>query len=257
MRRRRQLLVRFGDLEQRRATRRVVQRAVVDLVALERRVLAQVVPVRGVDDVLVLLVAPLELGDDVVRLDLPRVDLDVERCLGVQRDGLEVFPRGLCFERIEVLARRGEELLRLVERDPSFDAHSLLGVGRDDVELFLRVAAAHDAVWIAGRPRFVDDDRRRRALLRRDLVLVRPAPVVGHRAPLEHRRVERGVVGDAHGRIVDEHENRLALHVDALVVVPAVLGRDDAVADEDDAGRCRCSSPDGRGASWRCSRRGT
>ena len=39
-----------------------------------------------------------------------------------------------------------------------------------------------------------------------------------------------------HGRVVDEHEDRLALHIDALVVIPAVFRRDDAVADEDDVG---------------------
>jgi hypothetical protein len=37
---------------------------------------------------------------------------------------------------------------------------------------------------------------------------------------------------DRHGRIVDQHHQRLAGDVDALVVVPAVLRRLDAVADE-------------------------
>ena len=39
-----------------------------------------------------------------------------------------------------------------------------------------------------------------------------------------------------HLRIVDEHDHRLALEIDALEVVPVVLGRDDAVADEDEVG---------------------
>jgi hypothetical protein len=83
----------------------------------------------------------------------------------------------------------------------------------------------------------VDDQRRRGALLRGDLVLVRPPAVVGHRAPLEDRVVELlRILRVGHGRIVDEHHDRLPADVDALVVVPAVLGRDDAVPDEHDVG---------------------
>ena len=66
-----------------------------------------------------------------------------------------------------------------------------------------------------------------------DLVLVRPAAVVGHRLAAERLRVERvGIGGVGNRRIVDEHHERLAPHVDVLVVVPAVLGCLDAVADE-------------------------
>ena len=45
-----------------------------------------------------------------------------------------------------------------------------------------------------------------------------------------------GVRWIGHRRIVDQHDQRLALDVDVLVVVPVVLGRDDAVADEDQLG---------------------
>jgi hypothetical protein len=37
-------------------------------------------------------------------------------------------------------------------------------------------------------------------------------------------------------RVVDEHEHGLAADIDALVVIPAILGGDDAVADEDEVG---------------------
>ena len=58
--------------------------------------------------------------------------------------------------------------------------------------------------------------------------LVVPAPVVEAPLALEERGVALGVV-------VHEQQH-LAAQVRALVVVPAVLGRDDPVADEDDLG---------------------
>ena len=61
------------------------------------------------------------------------------------------------------------------------------------------------------------------------LVLVGPAAVVGEGLAGE----EVGIVG---GRIVDDDEDDFAFDVDAGVVVPLVLGRGDAVADEDDGG---------------------
>ena len=45
-----------------------------------------------------------------------------------------------------------------------------------------------------------------------------------------------GSAGSGTGGIVDQHDDRLALDVDALEVVPVVFGRDDAVADEDHVG---------------------
>ena len=90
---------------------------------------------------------------------------------------------------------------------------------------------------IAGGPGFVDDEDRRRALARSLLELVGPAAVVGHRVALERLRVELGRVGGiGNGRIVDEDEDRLALDVDVLEVVPVELGRLDAVAGEHHVG---------------------
>ena len=56
------------------------------------------VPVRGVDDVLVLLVAAVDLRDDIVRLHLTHVDPDVEIRFRLDGDRLEVFPRRPCLE---------------------------------------------------------------------------------------------------------------------------------------------------------------
>ena len=67
-----------------------------------------------------------------------------------------------------------------------------------------------------------------RALPRRLFELVGPAAVIGHRPALE----ERVVMGEE-ARIVDEDDDDFPLHVEARVIVPILLGRDDAVAHED------------------------
>ena len=81
----------------------------------------------------------------------------------------------------------------------------------------------------------MDDQHACGAPHRANLVLVGPAAVVRHRPPAERVRIELARPGGiGHGRIVDQHDERLALHVDALVVVPVEFGCDDAVADEDE-----------------------
>ena len=67
-----------------------------------------------------------------------------------------------------------------------------------------------------------------RAMARGAFVLVGPAAVVEARLAGEQLRIPV--------RIVVEHDQDLALQVDALEVVPLVLGRFDAVADEHEAG---------------------
>src|SRR3989304_5730474 len=72
-----------------------------------------------------------------------------------------------------------------------------------------------------------------RAFLGTDLELVRPAAVVRHRPSTEGFRIELARVGRVgHRRIVDEHDEGLALHIHALVIVPLEFGRHDAVPDE-------------------------
>src|SRR5690606_19188283 len=95
-------------------------------------------------------------------------------------------------------------------------------------KLVLRPApgALHDLPWIAGRLRRMDDDRARCALACRALVLVGPPPVIEPLAAAEELRIPVG--------IVVQHQQNLAAQIGALEVVPVVLGRFDAVADEDD-----------------------
>ena len=108
----------------------------------------------------------------------------------------------------------------------------LSGVTRSN---FSPQVALHDRKRIACRPGLVDDERACRAAARRLLELVGPPAVVGHRRAVERPGVElRRVRGIGYRRIVDEHHQRLAFEVDALEVVPVVLGRGDAVADEDE-----------------------
>ena len=71
----------------------------------------------------------------------------------------------------------------------------------------------------------MDDERSGRAELGRDLVLVGPPAVVGHRGPAE---------GVLERRVVDQEEQDLAADVGLPEVVPVVFGRARAVADEDE-----------------------
>ena len=74
----------------------------------------------------------------------------------------------------------------------------------------------------------MDDDRAGRALGRGALVLVGPAAVVEAAIALEQIRIPV--------RIVVQHDEHLAGEVRVAVIVPAVLRRLDAVADEHDLG---------------------
>ena len=60
-------------------------------------------------------------------------------------------------------------------------------------------------------------------------IFIGPAPVVGERLAVE----KFGVVG---GRLAGEQHHHFAAHVDALVVVPLVFRRDDAMAHEHGVG---------------------
>ncbi|MEI9811323.1 MAG: hypothetical protein WDO18_01010 [Acidobacteriota bacterium] len=72
----------------------------------------------------------------------------------------------------------------------------------------------------------MNDESRKRAVTGGLFEFVGPATVISEGlAGEEFRIVRRGLTGE-------EHDD-LALHVDALVVVPLILRRDDAVADED------------------------
>ena len=211
--------------------------AVVDLVAGEFRVAAEVIPVRGVDDVFLpaLRIGAGEESGDVFGADVARGVRNGERSLGFEGDGLEVARGGGGFECGKILAGGAEKLLRKIEREPRFhgDAGGV-GVGRAQVEIFAAPAAGDDGEGITSGARLMDDEARGGALGGGDLVFVSPAPVVGHAFARENLRVELARRGVGDGRIVNEHDDSFAAHIEALVVVPAILRRDDAVAYEND-----------------------
>src|SRR5690606_23340573 len=104
---------------------------------------------------------------------------------------LEILAERRLLQLVEILSARGEELLRLLELNPGFDSDAPhIPVSRLDVEVLAPPASGDYLPRIAGRASLVNDDRGRCALLRGDLVLVGPAPVVGHRLALEHLLVE-------------------------------------------------------------------
>ena len=219
---------------------RVVHRAVVDPRRVRRVVhLAEVVPVGAVNDPLVLQlgVTAVEPGEHVARLERAHGVVDHEvRPRARERHRPKIPAHRRLFQGVEILARVGQQRFCHVEGDPRAHGHRThVPVWGIDDEIFLRPARTHHRVGIPGRAGFVDDDRGGSPPLGGDLVLVGPASVVRHRLALEHRLVQPGrIVRVRHGRVADEHQDRLAAHVHVLVVVPAVLGRDHPVADEHD-----------------------
>ena len=191
---------------------------------------AEVIPVRHVDDVLVRTILALHDAHDVGRALVPNRVPDAARRGDAERHRLEAALHGGRLQRVEVLAGELHELARAFLGDPALERRAAgIAVLAIEVELRARPAVPDDAPVIGRRRRVVDDDRRRRALARGLLELVGPAAVVGHRLAAEQRLV----AGDE-ARVVDQDQRRLAVHVDAGVVVPAVFGRVDAVADEHD-----------------------
>lgn len=194
----------------------------------------------GVDDVVVAQqgVCAVEFRDDVFRGDFAGGVGDGEGRLGGERDGFEITFRGGGFQgRVRSGAGRGEETLEGGVGDPALDGDAaFVFVGADEIEAFGAPAAAEDGERIAGRSGFVNDEARGGAFGGGDFVFVGPATVVGHRVALEDGGIEFAGGGIDHGRVVDEHEDGLAADIEALVVVPAILRCDNAVADEDDVG---------------------
>src|SRR5690606_18317401 len=121
----------------------------------------EVIPVRGVDDVLVpqLRIRALQLRDHVPGPDLARGAGRAERGRAAERDRPEVTPRRGGLEGVEVLARGREQLPRPGFRDPRLDLDpARVPARRRDVEVLPAPAPDHDLPRVAGRPGLVDDD---------------------------------------------------------------------------------------------------
>src|SRR3546814_2574563 len=98
---------------------------------------------------------------------------------------------------------------------------------RSAVGQILRAGPARfdDVPAIGGGFGVVDDQRGGGALAGRLLIFVGPAAVIGHRAAVE---LALGLLGLPVG-IVDEDDDRLPLHIDPGVVVPALFWRVDEI----------------------------
>ena len=207
----------------------VVDRAVVDVVGagLRARLDPEMVVMRGVDDRLLrkLRVAAGDHADDVARFLARDRVREGERHLHAERHR----PEGAHFRRraelVEVLAAQRRDRFREFLGRPHLDPDARRALVRQ-LEVLARPGSLHDLPAVSGRVRRVDEDRADGALLRRHHVLVVPPAVPEARLACEDARIVL--------RVVVHHEEDLAREIRVLVVVPLVLGRHDAVADEDD-----------------------
>ena len=183
---------------------------------------AQMIPMRGVEHVVVRPLAPPHHADDVARLQV--IEARVHRRGELEpahRHRFEAAFVGREHQRVEVHAGVGEHSLRDIELDPAVHRHAV-GRGRSrcrDRACVPNSSCARPASHRL-RDRVVHDDDAGRALPRGLLEFIGPAPVIGHGAALEETFVVRN-----EARIVDEQNDDFALHIDAGVVVPLVFGR--------------------------------
>ena len=108
----RQFRVGLGDFKERRRSRRIVERAIVDLIALRIAIDADMIPMRCVDDALVRRFAPDNPGDDIARSEASRRAVEFET-----RGRAEIASRarrlsGGLGERIVILSGFREERFR-------------------------------------------------------------------------------------------------------------------------------------------------
>ena len=229
--RRSDLGVRFGQSDQGRRARGVVDCAIADVVTVGRcGTPAQVVPVRGVDDVFVRRFRTGKDTDHILRFESADVVRKAGRCFETQRHRLEALLLGSGEQLVGILSCSFEDLAtRLVLHPAVHDGErrrilAALGIG-----LRPRPAAFDHVPTIRSRLRIVDDDRSGSALAGSFFIFIGPAAVIGHglavEGPFQAFGAEIGIVDEDHGG--------LAGHVDAFVIVPATLGRVDAIAHED------------------------
>src|SRR5690606_7615777 len=146
-----------------------------------------------------------------------------------QRHRTEVAAARLHLEGVEVEAGAAEQVDGDVALDPALDRHALGGrVLAHDVELRAGPAVVDGGPAIGGRGGLVHDDDAGGSAAGRLLVLVGPAPVIGHGPAVEGVQLGLFEVG-----VIDEDDDDLAAHVDVLEVIPVALRRGDAVAGED------------------------
>ncbi len=151
------------------------------------------------------------------------------RCPNRQGYSFESTLHGGGTQLVEVFASASNQILRGVVRHPRFDAERRRSGNRRQRILRSGPRGLHHLPGISGRLVGVNQQRACRSLTRRFLELVGPAAIVGERLAAEQIRFVR-----RRGRIVHHDQHPLALDVSALVVIPLLFRRHDAVADKDD-----------------------
>jgi hypothetical protein len=178
----------------------------------------------GVDDVLVGEIGPGEDTDHVGGLFPGDLVLEGEGSGDAERNGSEVAVPGRGDQRVEIAPRQLHEAAGGLLGHPPLQRQARL-TRRRKLELLAGPGRLHDVPAVSGGGNGVDDDRPRGSLARGAFVLVGPAAVIEPPIPLEQIRAPL--------RIVVHHDQDLSLQILPLVVVPLVLGRLDAVSDED------------------------
>ena len=204
----------------------VVGRAVEDPIALEAFVAAEMIPVSNIDEDFVRRLAALCPGGDVERVDPANLVADRKRTGHTKRDRLEVSNGRLLFFGLEIKSGHLEDRLGRGPLNPSLKRGPAQVVVRSrQVERFAVGRRTDHLPRITGRPGFMNDKRPCGAQFRCDLMLVHPAPVVGHRRTAEDV-VQR--------RIVDQEQENLAAEIRIAEIIPVVLGCASAIAHEDE-----------------------
>ncbi len=171
-------------------------------------------------------VLPVHFRDHVGRAVRAHDARDMRLQTDRQLDGLEAGLAGGVDLFVQVEPGGSHQPARRIELDPArgFQRSERVAL---EVTFFDRLRVLHHRPRIAREVGAVDDQHARRAQTRGLFVLVGPASVVGQGLALEELLIVRG-------RLVHNHEQHFAFHVHALVVVPAIFRRIDAVAHEHD-----------------------
>ena len=230
--------LRLGERDQSGAAARIVHRAVADPVRAGLRADAEMVPMGGVEHIFVRAAAAGEDADHVARGSVAHRVVECDRGLEAgQLHGAEARLARGALQRIEIVAAGGEQAARGGVLQPAIH-RGLVGapIGGLHVELRAGPAVLDRRPAIGSGLGVVHDQGRGGALPGRFLELVGPAPIIGHRPAVERPLIALALpVG-----VVDQDDDRLPVHVDAGIIVPAHLRRVDPVADENEVAVVDC-----------------
>ena len=225
-----------GHGQKGRAARGVVHGAVVDRVGLVARVgvrgggeaLAQVIPVGGIDHQLLLQLG-IRAGHHTRHIELLHGPHGADQGAlqgQAQGHGAEVAALGLNPEGIQVLATALDQGPGRLLGQPALKGRALGLLGQPEA---LTVPAVPDhGPAITGRGGGVDEQHPGGTVPGGHLELGGPAAVDAEVGAVEEAGFLR-----CRGRFVHQQQQHLAAHIQALEVVPEVLGRLDAEAQED------------------------